>query len=498
MQEHYLRIEAVNLDYSVYDTYDISTIRGGSFMLHNAFEGVEQKIAKLSLPCTNFKDIGSAASVGLFSFKTDKNDIELTIVNPLLDKILEEIGYFATLVWSVRPINKNEPFTKILKHLLADCRWKQYQQASVVLPQEKDKDNACPLDGVRPAAIPDRVGNKEALISHAVYSRREKGKMLRNHIYKNLLKGSVSDLPDDPDNWIFTNDLETLSNRKEAGKLDGKIAFIYLDGNRFGRIRDAKCTDASLYCEFQKKIQNELRKPTLKGILEFALRAENQSFLTADKKIRLETLLWGGDEIEWVVPAWQALNVLDLFFDTTKAREDFNGVKLTHCAGVVFCHHNLPILQIRRYARQLCDLAKEEIPVDIDEIGPEANRFAFLNIVSFDYMTGKMREFIRSYYRPASEKDFIILADSIKDLKKHLPVLKSHFPSNKLYQLIEALKKKQYDEHNNIYKRAISLLPGSQREAVESACDKLVANESYNWFRVAELMDYIEETRPYS
>jgi len=44
MTEYYLRVEAVNLDYSVYDTYDVGTIRGGSFMLLNAFEGMEQKV----------------------------------------------------------------------------------------------------------------------------------------------------------------------------------------------------------------------------------------------------------------------------------------------------------------------------------------------------------------------------------------------------------------------------------------------------------------------
>ena len=44
METYYLRIETVNLDNSVYDTYNISTVRGGSFMLHRAFENMEQKL----------------------------------------------------------------------------------------------------------------------------------------------------------------------------------------------------------------------------------------------------------------------------------------------------------------------------------------------------------------------------------------------------------------------------------------------------------------------
>lgn len=495
MQEYYLRVEAVNLDYSVYDTHDISTIRGGSFMLHNAFEGMEQEKDRLSLPCTNFIDRGSAASVGLFSFQTDENDIKSAIIDPLLNRILQDVKSFATVVWSVYPVKERESFTTILQRLLADCRWKQYQQATLVLPSEseKDKEHPCPFDGVRPAAVPDRVGDEERLISRAVDIRRTEGRILRNRIYKDLLKEKVSDLPDDPDNWIFTKNFETLSRRKEAGKLDGKIAFIYLDGNRFGKIRDEKCRDADLYGEFQKKIQKDLRNAALRAVLDFALKPENKPFRTVDEKVRLETLLWGGDDIEWIVPAWEALNVLEKFFETTKVADVFNGVKLTHSGGVVLCNHKLPILQIRRYARELCALAKDSIPKGaIDEIGPEANRFAFLNIVSIDYMTGDMQEFIKSYYRPASVKDFIIPADSIKDLKKYLPVLKKHFPSNKLYQLLGALRNKQYDEVNEIFEKVIKSLSGSQLQAVVSTYDKLIENEKNNWFMVTELMHYVE------
>ena len=39
-KDYYLRIEAINLDYFVYDTHDISTIRGGSFMLLSIFDAL--------------------------------------------------------------------------------------------------------------------------------------------------------------------------------------------------------------------------------------------------------------------------------------------------------------------------------------------------------------------------------------------------------------------------------------------------------------------------
>jgi len=491
MPEYYLRIEAVNLDHSVYDTYDISTIRGGSFMLHNAFEGVEQTVKQGGL-CSEFKDIGSAASVGLFRFKTDEINHMEAIINPILDEIRKGIQSFATLVWALRSVNKNESFTDALNHLLAECRWKQYQNASLTLPQEKSQEKACDIDGVRPGVYPDKKGDQDIKVSTAVRDRKKEGRGLRKSLYEALLKDSFPALLQENDD-IVTDDLETLSSRKGAGKLDGKIAFIYLDGNRFGRTREEKCRDAELYREFQETVQDKLRKPALRQILEFALKPENSTFLTDDRRIRLETLLWGGDEIEWVVPAWQALNVLELFFETTQAANNFHGVKLTHSAGVVFCHHNLPILQIRRYAHDLCDIAKESISKNIHEIDPATDdRFAFLNIVSFDYMSGDTREFLKDYYFPASESDFVIPANDIADLKTHLPTLKKHFPANKLHDMLQALQKGKAGEVQSIQERAVSLLPEGQRTPVNLAIEKLIAGQPNRWFRTADLMRYVE------
>lgn len=190
-------------------------------------KGWNKKYKSLSLPCTDFEARGSAASSGLYSCKTEENDIQSTIIDPLLHSILRGVESFATRVWSVYPADEKESFTIILQHLLAECRWKQYQQASVVLPRDKDKDHPCSYDGVRPAVVSVRFGDEKKLISRAVDIRRTEGRILRNRIYEDLLKQTVSDPRDDRDSWIFTDDFDTLSRRKEAEKRDGKIAFIY-------------------------------------------------------------------------------------------------------------------------------------------------------------------------------------------------------------------------------------------------------------------------------
>ncbi|HLO75259.1 MAG TPA: hypothetical protein VK196_02235, partial [Magnetospirillum sp.] len=69
---------------------------------------------------------------------------------------------------------------------------------------------------------------------------------------------------------------------------------------------------------------------------------------------RLETLLWGGDEMVWVVPSWQVWPVLTAFFDAT--RDWPHG--MTHAGGVVVCHHKTPIRQVVALAHDLADRAK--------------------------------------------------------------------------------------------------------------------------------------------
>lgn len=82
------------------------------------------------------------------------------------------------------------------------------------------------------------------------------------------------------------------------------MAVIYADGNHFGKKQSA-LSDSKLLKAWDDALQHS-RKAMLKALLEQAridpLWHENDSL---DAPIRLETLLWGGDELIWVVPAWK-------------------------------------------------------------------------------------------------------------------------------------------------------------------------------------------------
>lgn len=488
MPTYYLRIEAVNLDHSVYDTHDISTIRGGSFILLDA-----AKLKDLS-GVKNWEDIGSAASIGLFKFDAADDNAAETVRKKALEAAQKKTKEFATFVSAVERADHPENFSGIVQSLTAKCRWQQYQQSTLVLPEIGDENEnfECYLDRVRPAikiAIP--IGTEKQNVSKAVIVRRDEGRKLRDDIYRRILQ--IKEVE-------FADNLESLASWSAAGSLDGKIAFLHIDGNRFGSIRHELCGGETDMINFQRAIQ-DAREDALREILKYA--QSQKSFQTSDGEIRLETLLWGGDETEWVVPAWQALKVLSIFFEQTKDRrftaQNGKSVRLTNAIGVVFCHHNLPILQIRGYADELCRMAKDTLPKGTIDLDANANCFAFLNMVSFDQMTRHVSDFLEKYHKPAQAKDFVINLAELADLKPRLQRLKRLMAKNKLHEIIEALQIETSEEEEakikDVVDRAKNLLNKAHKTQLENTIQGVIKGQPHRWYLVSDLWDYVVEEK---
>ena len=128
-------------------------------------------------------------------------------------------------------------------HTLAAAmnHWNQMQSPSIVLPPAADRP--CEIDRIRPAPTPltrkgaaDRPENERRMwVSSACGVRRGYGIDEKHNFYSHRVANlRYSD---------FTNDLEEIADYSKAGKLNRKIALIYLDGNRFGSILRACQTD---------------------------------------------------------------------------------------------------------------------------------------------------------------------------------------------------------------------------------------------------------------
>jgi len=338
------------------------------------------------------------------------------------------------------------------------------------------------LDGIRPGLEDEKFPEKGIRkVSSSVNFRRDIGKQLRNDIYASILsgQGDVS--------YKFTNDLEMLSEDTNQGILNKKIAFIYIDGNKFGRISDEKCTDERMLQGFDRSVQEIFRKPVLQKLLSHM--DVNDASQTHDKKLRLETLLWGGDEIEWVVPAWKGWEVLRLFYEFDPLPAYYK-TPLTHAAGIVFCHHNAPILQIRKLAHRLANLAKSNL-TSIPKSHEQGDIFHYLVLESFDMLEGNLDTFLKDYYKPVDYRKFLLTGQEMQSFSQDMKIVRSGFPRGKVYEIIAALKKRK--DIDDIIKRGVSSCPASRKEKLEAAIDSLLKGNINRWFVIADLWDFAKE-----
>lgn len=477
-QEWSLRIEAVNLDHSVYDTHDISTIRGGSFMLLEVVNKLHEKIPALQPEVTG-------ASVGLFLFSCrDENEKE-KILGDVETELEKQTGQFATFVYACQPLPEKDEFAETEQRLTAECHWQQYQTLSFALPESpaKNKWVECEMNGVRPADDTIDRSNGAVVVSGAVKERFDKGRELRDELYRKLL--GETELPE-MKNIQFTSDLESLASKTDGGATNEKIALIHLDGNKFGTIRAKKCYKIEDFKEFNNVVQKGIQESALKRLLTFALQPERVGFRTKNNEVRLETLMWGGDEIELIVPASQLWDTLKIFFEVASSSKPFKENPLTYSAGVVVCRHSVPILQIRRYAEQLCGIAKAASD------GAPSNQFALLNMASFDAIYKNVGTFLNAYHHPATTKDFIVPFSSMSELRQNIRTIRKNFPKNKLYEIVAELKAEKDIE--KIVDRALKMISNPLKESTQKAIHATTASNPNKWFLISDLWSLVDDT----
>lgn len=469
-QQYCLRIEAVNLDHAIYDTHDISTIRGGSFILLDTVNSLHNKTPVLQPEATG-------ASAGLFLFSCHENEKEKILVT--VEKELEkQAGQFATFVCACMPLPEKDKFAETEQRLTAECRWKQYQTLSFALPKTPAKEE-CEMNGVRPADETISRSEGPVAVSASVKQRFNEGKKLRNELYWKLL-GEM-----ELKKTRFTSDLESIAGIAKNGANEEKIALIHLDGNKFGTIRANNCRTFEDFKDFNRIVQKEIHEPALKRLLTFATKPESEGFRTKSNDVRLETLMWGGDEIIWIVPASQLWDTLQIFFDTV-SNKPFKKIPLTYSAGVVICRHTVPILQIRHYAEQLCGIAKAS------SNGASSNQFALLNMASFDAIHKDVGTFLNAYHHPATANDFIVPFSSMSELRQNVQTIRKNFPKNKIYEIIGELKAEKDIE--KIVDRGLKMISKPFKEPTQKAIEAITASNPNQWFLISDLWSLVDNT----
>ncbi|MDD5028531.1 MAG: hypothetical protein PHH58_03360 [Rhodoferax sp.] len=374
-----LRIEGVNLAYTIFDTEDLCTRRGGSLLLLDAIEEVHQQFQN------HLRAISTGASAGLFEVTGNTLPEQLAIeVQQWLQK--HDLYRHATFVVSA----SQGDFRHATEHAIAANRWQQMQSLSFATAGLQAGDALCKTDEVRPAA---RRGPEDPGNSLSVQCRRQYGREQKQAFYQRLLGDQVR--------IGFTNEFESLATGMNASlvptpNLNGKMAVFYADGNGFGSIGSTCQTPVELQ-KWDQYIKTQ-RKALLDKVLQLAQSDPRwQSHLEGAPAIRLETLLWGGDELMFVVPGWCGMALAHLFFEhASQMRYPVQGKEapLTHACSLVFCHHQAPISAISQLAKALADKSKE-----VNNAFKGKDSLNWLVLESFDQAGSDLDAFLRTRYR---------------------------------------------------------------------------------------------------
>lgn len=325
----HLKVEGVNFASCLYDTNDISVIRGSSLMLDSIADPVATALA--TSQCQYVEQEWAGASTAKFTFEADERTARkaLDAVKARLSEDPQRhLSFVASIGHSDQVVEARNRAAQFRQWTVPDC----------AVPDATVPDA---LDGMRPAA-PDCGDNIKGALSPSVQARLEHGRKNRRGFFESRVAKvlpqdiafceSFHDMVRDAPDWVS----ETVRN---------KLAVIHFDGDGFGKAREASTSAADFSHELNAKMQAVLTT-LVKEATDYSV-------------LRLEVLVWGGDDITLVVPAWRALTCLRDFYASTE------GMTLAEQAvgftgGVIVANYKAPIRQLTALAEDAVHLGKAE------------------------------------------------------------------------------------------------------------------------------------------
>lgn len=471
--DYLLRAEGVNLDTVLGDTNQLSVIRGSGLMLRDSVRCLVHHL-RGRFKDTHFNEVSRDASAVVLGFRADEN--RMTEVTE------ESIHYFRKqykdFTFVVDTTDATGNFINDQQQLKAKNRLRQIQQPSLALVDWNthfvENNGVCEVGGIRPNAQKPIV-DKQASLS--VYRRFEYGRTQRSEFYKNELGDQVNALK-------FTDDLKSLSESHQHGNLNDKVAVLYWDGNGFGSIQSRIVKTAEDKKAFDDEIQ-ERHRAFLEVQIQDALKDIN--YQTSDQRLRMETLLWGGDEILLVVPACCGFDTLMRFYEVIK-KWSYQGESMTYSCGVVFSQANTPISRLTQLAKNLAESNKLLPDTKLQ------NRFDYVTLESMDFPSeplNVLRE--RQYHLAADNRQNLHPLDSLGMTTLARVLINSDFPKSKLIELAKVYASEGKEAAEAVKERILHVIGKDNMERVEIHIKALFKqpDEYWNWLHLAELWDYL-------
>jgi hypothetical protein len=449
----YTRLEVMNLGALYADTQDLSTIRGGG-------------LALLYGPDRIFPPSCSVSAAS-----------QATAREGPVPKLLElgEVLQHGTV--TVQTHEGNVPFDEVQQRLAAKCRFEQVQSATLQYPTiTTGNRKVCDIDHVRPGTLvvkeaPEDKRNQSTLTN----LRRTFGRERRQRFYsEEVARAGLPSIP-----LSFTSELEELGgNSPEWGSLQDRIAVIHLDGDKLGS-HFASLDTWEIFRDQSIQYRNQCQARFLRDLLS---QVHDDPDWRNGGLARLETLLWGGDELRFVVPAWKAFDFLRCFYRCS-ANWKLGAFDVSHSAGVVFAYLKTPIRELGNMAKQLAEFVKDA------NGGSSGNRFACLVLKSVDELGPYVDGGYMQQRHPFAANDLRSLTlnlEQLTKLERLIRIARAGFPRRQVYALARLL--------------ARGLSP---EEAVEEQVNKILADVppetqapfnalgQSDWFHLSQLWDHL-------
>ena len=319
----YCHVEGVNFASTVYDTQDISTIRGSSLLL-------ERIPTVLGLSLAPYKpeqvEFGAAKAVFRLAEGTEE-EVHQTIAEALERPPWSHMSIVHGLGASPEAARRA-------------ARIMQYQTWTVPDPGEP-ADLPDALDFTRPGQneVPSPgEGTATRVLSESTFTRRAEGTRNRpNFMDRDHFRPpyDFNEMLRDPD--------------KVPEMIQNKLAVIATDGIKGGELREAFADDIA-FSKAMKKFRSNLAN----ALSDWA-ELPGAHVLAGKMKVpRFDALLWGGDDIVFVMPAWLAMPFMEVFFRVTESYEftpeGQNARKLYHRVACIIANAKTPIRQMRALA----------------------------------------------------------------------------------------------------------------------------------------------------
>lgn len=510
MAEYLLWVEGVDLNTTVFDTTDLSCIRGASLALLYAPYRVKALLKEYFEEPT---EIFTGASLAAFKFTADETAVHKNI-ELIRKKLTCEGADWEDLksIWvTEKGFNKHilrkegalplahirillayskiaadkDGVDKAIVHARADVRAQQLQSlgapftqsvTDAIRPDKARFGNILPAtrDVPVPADLADEVINSTALMSDSVAARRTFGRLMRQYFYRAELDFYRAELGKESYTADFVNTVDHI-----AGGLPGsetikesvhhKMAVVHIDGNQFTKIRQEirQPQDKHPLTIFAERLRHQQRGEFLTPMLDWLknqkacspgkdritriirdhdLREVREKEVTA---YRFETLLWGGDEMAFVMPSWIALWWARAFFDQWAKGWTVPGASqtLTHAMGVVICDRRTPLRQARAMAEALCNAAKRRTSAT-DDTAVDAVQIEVFESVDLPDSAPGLEDYRRARYAtPDTESAaFFTLTPAelleLPHLMEKLECEEAGLPRSQVYRKLHELRDK--------------------------------------------------------